>query len=101
VYLDNFDDHKVNVEEDEANQLSCYWLLDPEAFAAFVAETKPYFSKTAIEEFAKSQGIHPAIVVGRLQHEELVSYQHLGSLQIKVSPFLKDWIDVSAPPINT
>lgn len=97
MYLDNFDDCSVDDEENEANQLARDWLLDPEAFDAFVADTKPYFAKAAIEEFAKSQNRHPGIVVGRLQHKELVGYQHLRSLLVKVSPFLKDWIDVSTP----
>lgn len=95
VYLDNFDDCNANDEENEANQLACDWLLEPKAFAAFVADTKPYFSKAAVEKFAKDQSRHPGIVLGRLQHEELVSYQHLRSFLVKVSPFLQDWINVS------
>ena len=42
-------------------------------------------SATAIEDFAKSIGIHPGIVVGRLQKERLVSYNTMNQLKEKVS----------------
>jgi HTH-type transcriptional regulator/antitoxin HigA len=96
-YLDNLDDGDINDEEREANQLARDWLIAPKAFATFAQITKPYFSKEKIGLFAQSQRRHSGLVLGRLQHEEYVGYQHLRSLLIKVKPFLKDWIDVSAP----
>jgi len=92
-YLDNLDDGDINNEEREANQLARDWLIAPEAFAAFVQSTKPYFSEDKIELFAESQSRHAGIVLGRLQREH-VGYQHLRSLLLRVKPLLKDWTDI-------
>lgn len=101
LHLDNFDKQSVNEKETEANQRTRDWLVDPEIFDAFVRSTSPYFSKKAIQRFAEIQGRHPGIILGQLQHRKLVGYNHLRSLLVKVTPFLKPWIDVSTPQNNT
>ena len=50
----------------------------------FVADTKPYFSKAAIADFAESMAVHPGIVVGRLQHLGVISYSHSRAMLVKV-----------------
>ena len=97
IYLDDLDKGDINAEESAANRLSRDWLLNSEAFAAFVKATKPYFSRKCIEQFAQSQGRHPGIVLGRLQRENEVGYKHLRTLLVKVSPYLQEWIDVPTP----
>jgi HTH-type transcriptional regulator / antitoxin HigA len=92
VYLDNLDELEKNSEEEEANQLARNWLIDEQALNSFVVETKPKFSKKAITNFAQAQKRHPGIILGRLQHEDLVPYQNLRVLLIKVKPFLSNWI---------
>lgn len=92
VYLDNFDDGDINPQEQEANQKSRDCLLEADAFNAFFKQTKPYFSKTAILEFAASQKRHAGIVLGRIQYETK-DYTKMRSLLVKFSPFLNEWID--------
>ena len=92
VYLDNLDKLEQNSEEEEANKLARNWLIDEQAFNSFVRQTKPKFSKKAITNFAQAQNRHPGIILGRLQHEDLVPYRNLRVLLTKVKPFLSDWI---------
>lgn len=93
IILDNIDEGDVNEDEQAANQQARDWLLEPVAFKKFVEHTKPYFAEAKIESFAKKQGRHPGIVLGRL-HFEGVPYQHLRKLLVPVKNHLKDWIDI-------
>ncbi len=78
----------LDAREAAANRLASRWLLTPEAFADFIARTGPRFSRANIEAFATSQGLHPGIVLGRLQREGVVPYRNLRGLLVKVSPVL-------------
>ena len=75
-----------------ANQKASQWLIAPDAFQDFVTATHPYFSKARIEAFAASQRRHPGIVLGRLQRGGVVPYKNLRGLLVRVSPYLKDYI---------
>ena len=97
LYLDNLDELDSNDVEAEANQLAQGWLIDPEAFAEFVAATRPRFSRAKIVTFAQGQGRHPGIVLGRLHYEQLVPYKNLRTLLLRVKPHLQDWIDTPGP----
>lgn len=97
VYLDNLDDKVEDESEDEANRLAGDWLIDPEALREFVAATQPYFSEEKIRAFARSQGCHPGIVLGRLQYADLVPYKNLRKLLVPVEKHLRSWIDVAEP----
>ncbi len=81
-YLDNELDQSATAgEEGRANRLASEWLLPKKAFDEFVRITKPHFSLKAIRAFARTQGVHPALVVGRLHHEGHLHYsQHRGTL---------------------
>ncbi|MBW4688851.1 MAG: HigA family addiction module antidote protein [Komarekiella atlantica HA4396-MV6] len=93
IYLDNLDALEDNDEEREANQKAANWLIKPQALQDFVCTTQKYFSRQVIEEFAHTQRRHPGIILGRLQHNELVPHKNLRALLVKVSPLLKNWID--------
>jgi len=98
LYLDNLDERNGSDVEDEANQLAQDWLVEPKAFAEFVAVTRPRFSRAKIIAFAQSQKRHPGIVLGRLHYEDdLVHYKNLRTLLVKVKPWLTAWIDTSGP----
>ena len=73
-----------------ANQKASEWLIVPDAFDAFIAAERPFFSRARILAFASSQRRHPGIVLGRLHREGLVPYKNLRGLLAKVSPYLKD-----------
>ncbi len=86
-----------SVAETEANELARQWLLDPSALEGFIARVRPYFSRAEIEAFAASQRRHPGIVLGQLQHREVVGYRNLRSMLVKVKPHLENWIDTPIP----
>ena len=71
-------------EEQEADDQACQWLLPQNEVDTFVSETRPYFSKAAIAGFADSMGVHPGIVVGRLQHIGAIPYSHNRAMLVNV-----------------
>jgi len=73
-------------DEIKANEWAADRLLSNEAYEKFVTRTKPYFARKAIVEFARKIGVHPGIVIGRLQRDGLVPWQNLRDLLEKVSP---------------
>lgn len=73
-------------EESTADRLATDWLIPPDRLAAFVRETKPYFDRERVLAFAEEIGVHPGIVVGRLQHEKLVPFTHFRNLLERVQP---------------
>ena len=95
TYLDNLKEDSTDGQEDEANRMAQDWLVDAQAFAAFVTAASPFFSRAKIEEFAASQGRHPGLIVGRLHHDKLTDFRHLNALLVKVKPFLIDRVDAS------
>jgi HTH-type transcriptional regulator / antitoxin HigA len=88
-YLDDLGNLELTEEEAEANRLAADWLVEPEALQAFVAKHRPRFSRKAIEEFARSQGRHPGIILGRLHGDKLIPSKNLRTLFVKVSLFLE------------
>ncbi len=96
IYMDDFDNGDTKTtDEEQANRQARDWLIDSHAFDAFVKQTQPLFTKAAIVQFAMSQGRHPGIVLGRLQHEGLVEYKQHRSLLTKVKPLLEARIDTA------
>lgn len=67
--------------EAAADRFAADWLIPPDEWAAFV-ESKAW-SRPGVTDFAQRVGIHPGIVVGRLQHEGLVGYARLNDLRQK------------------
>ena len=74
--------------EKRANRLASQWLIPEEALRAFVRNTRPYFGRKRVREFASRIGVHPGIVVGRLQFLDEIDYGSLRAMQVKVSPYL-------------
>lgn len=70
---------KKDCLEDEADRFAKDFLITPDAFKAFI-ESNDY-SQPAILALAEREGIHPGIVVGRLQKEGIISYQALNHLR--------------------
>jgi addiction module HigA family antidote len=59
-----------NAEEEEADSFARDFLIPPKDWAAFTKSRREY-TEAEIEEFARKEGICPAIVLGRLQREGL------------------------------
>ncbi len=53
--------------ERKVNQTTRDLLIPSDRFKGFVDCMRPYFSRSTVVSFAQKLGIHPAIVVGRLQ----------------------------------
>ncbi|WFP49282.1 helix-turn-helix domain-containing protein [Methylomonas sp. EFPC3] len=78
VFLDDPNtSHTDNPQEHEANQWSGDWLI-PSCYASSLGSLR---SKTAVETFAQEIGIHPGIVVGRLQHDGVIDPSWMNELK--------------------
>ena len=72
--------HTNDPQEHEANQWAGNWLI-PEQYSDRLAELK---SKASIQAFAEEIGVHPGIVVGRLQHDGFIHYSTMNYLKQKL-----------------
>jgi HTH-type transcriptional regulator / antitoxin HigA len=74
-------DHKNRKRfEDEADAFASNMLIDHVQWQQFIVENT-YRTKVSISAFAKQVGVAPGIVVGRLQHENLLPYDHCNDLK--------------------
>jgi len=85
----NVTDKTEASEEIKANEWAAGMLLSNEEYKKFVSRTKPFFARRAILEFADMAGVHPGIIIGRLQRDGFVPWQNLRDLLEKVSPYVK------------
>lgn len=69
--------------EKEANAFSANFLIPETEFRQFVAESGNRYSKVEIVQFSSRLNIAPGVVVGRLQHEELLPLSHCNDLKQK------------------
>ena len=58
---------EVKKQEDEANAFAGDQLIPAKAYDAFLQQEQ--FGAAAIRSFAREMGVHPGIVIGRLQHD--------------------------------
>lgn len=70
-------------QEAEADKFARDILIPPEKFEELKVMQ---YSRASITAFAESMGISPAIVIGRLQHQQLISWKTaLNSLKVRYS----------------
>lgn len=68
TFIDDGDcNPEVKKQEDEANAFAGEQLIPVKAYDAFIQLEQ--FGSVAIRSFAQEMGVHPGIVVGRLQHD--------------------------------
>jgi HTH-type transcriptional regulator / antitoxin HigA len=67
-------------DENEADAFAADMLIDPLQWQEFVGQNT-YRAKVNIKEFAQNIGIAPGIVVGRLQHEKRLLFDHCNDLK--------------------
>ena len=79
VEMQNFND----ALEKEADDFSRNYLIPPDEFLKF--SPNKFTSDEEICRFAKSIGIHPGIVAGRLQHEKIIPQNRCSKLKQKYS----------------
>ena len=66
--------------EEKANTFASNVLIHPSKYKEFINETNR-FSKDSIIQFANSIGVHPGIVVGRLQHDGKLKFSFCKDLK--------------------
>jgi HTH-type transcriptional regulator/antitoxin HigA len=81
--LDDLKEEAADDRERAADKLAEGFLRGPEILD-FCEPYRQYLSKERIERCAKALGLHPGIVVGRLQHEGFLSYKSLNSFKAPV-----------------
>lgn len=77
-------------KEDAANRWAANFLVPDKDWRAFVEALPQHISACTVSDFARSQGIAPGIVVGRLQREGRLGYKFLNHLKRKLDI---DWPD--------
>ena len=80
IVIDGLDaDPEVAEIEAEADRFARDFLIPPQDWSRFCADED--FTPSSVEEFARSVGVAPFIVVGRLQKERHIGYNQLTSLK--------------------
>lgn len=69
-------------EEAEANKFGGDFLIPPTDFDQFVQQGS--FTRRTVISFASDIGIAPGIVVGRLQHDNLIPRSYMNDLRVKL-----------------
>ncbi|MHC1691953.1 MAG: helix-turn-helix domain-containing protein [Sphaerochaetaceae bacterium] len=72
-----------NEREAEANQFARDFFIDETDYQIFLKTA--LFSKISILNFARSQGIHPGIVVARLQHDSYIGFSDFNMLKSRIA----------------
>ncbi len=80
IFMDDFSTKNNDVEtaEIEANRFAADLLIPP----SHASRLSLLRSEYDVIRFANDIGIHPGIVVGRLQHEEIILPSHLNRLKV-------------------
>lgn len=79
VFLDDPNaGHSTDPQEHEANQWAGDWLIPPHHAAALPSLR----SKDTVRAFARQIGVHPGIVVGRMQHDGLIEPSWMNDLKV-------------------
>ncbi len=83
------DPESAGIEAD-ADRFARDFLIDPRKWSDFCAEGQ--FTASSVKRFARSVGIAPFIVVGRLQREKRIAYSRLTRLKPRY-----EWANASGP----
>ncbi len=75
IFIENgYDSPELQQQEEEANQFSRDLLIPQKSFEAFVRSES--HTKKSVNIFAESLNIKTSIVVGRMMHENMITYCH-------------------------
>ena len=70
--------------EQRADLFAQSTLIDQAALEHWIARTAPLYSKMKITAFARMNHIHPALVLGQLQHRGEVHWSHSREMLVKI-----------------
>ncbi|MDP2302206.1 MAG: ImmA/IrrE family metallo-endopeptidase [Ignavibacteria bacterium] len=86
VFLEEVTGHKIDKEKEvEADRYASKFLI-PDIQYQQLLQLKPY-SESSVLDFANKQHIHPAIVVGRLQHDDIIPHNRFNDTKIHIDLF--------------
>jgi HTH-type transcriptional regulator / antitoxin HigA len=70
--------------EKQADLFAQRTLIDEATIEHWIARTSPLYSKVKILAFARMNHVHPAIVLGQLQHRKEVDWSHSREMLVKI-----------------
>jgi HTH-type transcriptional regulator/antitoxin HigA len=74
--------------EQIANKEASEFLLPSSNLNSFIRNVKPYYSEKKVLEFAREMNVHPAIIVGQLQHRKEIAYGAFKKHMTRVREFI-------------
>jgi len=80
-------DEKSDIEK-RADHFAESFLVEKNEMERFIARIRPLYSKRKIKNFAARIGVHPALVLGQLQHRKEVDWSHSREMLVKVRGIL-------------
>ncbi len=83
VFIDGFDNYSDD-SENEADLFSANFLIPEKDYTEFL-KYNTSVTKSAILEFADKINIAPGVIVGRLQHDNIINYSYHNKLKRKFS----------------
>lgn len=86
---DKVDPERPDIER-QADEFATVGLVPPKKIESFIARVRPLYSSRRIEAFAHTLGVHPAIVVGQLQHRGEVAFASFRKMLIPVRELITD-----------
>jgi len=78
VFIDH-ENAAQSAKEDEADRFAASFLIPQAQYTALVSERG--ISRAKVRAFAKTLGIAPGIVVGRLQHDQVIPFEWMNDLK--------------------
>jgi HTH-type transcriptional regulator/antitoxin HigA len=67
--------------EEDANRFAADALIPPGEYARFLQQARTPLSEHTVRRFADRIGVHPSVVIGRLQHDSRLPRTHLNGLR--------------------
>ena len=81
-FIEYVENSSCSDEEQEADNFAANKLIPPKKYQTFLERDD--FSEKSIREFAEKIGVHTGIVIGRLQHDDKISWRTHGHLQSRL-----------------
>ncbi|KAB7885198.1 HigA family addiction module antitoxin [Poseidonibacter ostreae] len=70
---DGYSDDSLEKQENEANNFAKNTLIDKDSYKEFIKNNS--ITTSSVQKFAKTNNIKVSIIVGRLMHEEIITYK--------------------------
>jgi HTH-type transcriptional regulator / antitoxin HigA len=86
----DFDAHDPRAEEVHANKAAADFCVPRQQLDSFIARKAPFISEQDVLAFAARVEVHPAIVIGQIQHKTQ-NYAWLRKYQAGIRQYLSGW----------